>query len=466
MYEEDIWNVENGATRAMDVRPLLLYFYVTVQLRQGGLAGSSQAFPWISPTNRFSDGPEPRTSNAMPKQNLLQTLRPDLSRHHGIGSLTLPLALLGLFLSLSSIGCSPQSSDDSNTTAVTQLGPAPDMDSLQKRLDNVLDFTLQKRRLNTEDHGAWQILHGVLAYQHEFPVQVGRDRKSVSAVEYILDGGSMVGWSVRPGDDLGDGRRGLRAIVEPGTKKGQGHADQWLAVLAQCGLPPDEEIKLGSDVYTMRDFMEQVQRDCPRNLNQEWSWTLIGLTSYLPTDSTWVANDGQEWSIERLLQGEIDQDIYGSACGGTHRLIGIAMALNQHLASGGELTGAWKNADDVVQQAINDARQYQNPDGSLSTNYFRRPGNSPDLAIGLGCTGHVLEFLVLAMNDQQLAEPWVNRAAQHLCYLCEQTQEVDLECGALYHAIHGLVLFRDRVYGPRQYEAYTVAEKETAEKAE
>ena len=153
-------------------------------------------------------------------------------------------------------------------------------------------------------------MHGVLAYREEFPVQVGRDMKNMSAVEYVLNGGTMNGWTVRPGDVLEDGRRGLRAVVEPGTKKGQGHADQWLAVLAQCGLSPDQEIKIGPDTYAMKDFLQQVQRDAPRNLNQEWSWTLIGLTSYLPTDSTWTANDGQTWSIERLVQGEIEQDVY------------------------------------------------------------------------------------------------------------------------------------------------------------
>ncbi len=362
--------------------------------------------------------------------------------------------VLVLFVLMVGPGClSETNSTDSNTTNVTRVSPAPGKDLLEEKLDGVLDFTLQKRRLNVQDHGAWQIMHGVLAYQHEFPVQVGRDRQSVSAVDYVLNGGTMRGWSVQPGDQLENGRRGLRAVVEPGSKKGQGHADQWLAVLAQCGLAPDQTIKVGPDEYNMTDFLQQVQRDAPRNLNEEWSWTLIGLTSYLPTDSTWVANDGQTWSIERLVEGELDQDIYNSACGGTHRLIGVAMALNQHLANGGKLTGVWQRADETLQKAIDDARRWQNPNGSLSTNYFRRPGTSPDLAIGLGTTGHVLEFLVLTMNNEQLAEPWVTRATDHLCDLCNQTREVQLECGALYHAIHGLVLYRDRVFGPRSYSA-------------
>ena len=47
------------------------------------------------------------------------------------------------------------------------------------------------------------------------------------------------------------------------------------------------------------------------------------------------------------------------------------------------MTEAWNRAGEVVQQAILDAKRHQNPDGSFSTNYFARPGSSPDLAQNL-----------------------------------------------------------------------------------
>ena len=83
--------------------------------------------------------------------------------------------------------------------------------------------------------------------------------------------------------------------------------------------------------------------------------------------------------------------------------------------------------------------------------------NAPDSRrtwrIGLSTTGHILEFLALAMPQQQLADPWVARATGYLCQLFRQTQDVALECGALYHAAHGLVLYRERIYGTRTQEA-------------
>jgi hypothetical protein len=255
----------------------------------------------------------------------------------------------------------------------------------------------------------------------------------------------MKGWTVEVGE------HGLRALLEPGSKTGQGHPDQWLAILAQCNLEPDQIIRVAGREHTMRDFVAQVQWDIPRNVQQEYSWTLIGLTSYLPTDATWQAADGRTWSIERLIEIELEQDLHSSACGGTHRLIGLTMSLNRHLQQGGQLTGVWKRADEVIQASIQKVHELQNPDGSFSTNYLDRPGRSPDLAKNLGTSGHMLEFLTLAMDDSQIKQPWVTRAAWHLCDLFRKTQDIPLECGALYHAAHGLVLYRTRLFGPRSY---------------
>jgi hypothetical protein len=328
-----------------------------------------------------------------------------------------------------------------------------DDDHLRRQLDEVLEYTLRNRTLNTEDHAAWQILHGALAYQREFPLQIGRDGPTVSAVDHLLGGGAISGWEVRPADvlDPDTGRRGLRAVLDPGSKAGQGHADQWLAVLAQCGLSSQQTIRVGQTLFTMSDYVAQVQRDVPRNVDREWSWTLIGLTTYLPTSATWTAGDGTEWSIERLVQLETEQDVDTSTCGGTHRLIGLAMALNRHLDQGGDPVGPWSRADERIKQGVHMARQLQNSDGSFSTNYFARGGSSPDLADAIRTTGHTLEFLTIAMTDQQLNEPWVRRAALRLCDVFRKTKQMPLECGALYHAAHGLVLYRERLFGPRTY---------------
>lgn len=342
-------------------------------------------------------------------------------------------------LSIILTGCDPAAE-----TAQVEL---PADDELKQRIDEILNFTLENRQLNTRDHAAWQILHGALAFGRSFEIE--HEGRRVSAVEHMLAGGKIKGWTAGPGFVLetidGEDVLGLRAEVEQGSGTGQGHYDQWLAVLAQCGLREDEEIKVDDRVYKMSQYVRQVQLEIPRNLVQEYSWTLIGLTSYMPTTATWEAFDGSQWSIEELVDYEAEHVIGEGACGGTHRLIGLSMALNQHVAQGNKVEGAWQRADQRIQEAIRRAKEFQNPDGSFSTNYLIGGGSSPDLSQNLRNTGHIVEFLALSLTKEQLREEWVRRAVVYLCGVFEKTKKIDMECGALYHAAHGLVLYRQRM---------------------
>ena len=114
---------------------------------------------------------------------------------------------------------------------------------------------------------------------------------------------------------------------------------------------------------------------------------------------------------------------------------------------GGTLSGGWAEAEARVAEHVDIARRFQTPDGGFSVHFFERPGTSADLFARLGATGHVFEFLVAALDDERLAEPWVTRAAERLVTLLERSADVDVECGALYHAAHGLLLYRQRVCG-------------------
>src|SRR5690606_17214800 len=108
------------------------------------------------------------------------------------------------------------------------------------------------------------------------------------------------------------------------------------------------------------------------------------------------------------------QDLSMSPCGGTHRLVGMTVALNRYLAEGGELQGGWKDADEKIQQCVALAKMYQQPDGCFSTNFFERASNSPDIGRRIHATGHTLEFLMLALPEERLDEPWITRSAVYL----------------------------------------------------
>ena len=145
---------------------------------------------------------------------------------------------------------------------------------------------------------------------------------------------------------------------------------------------------------------------------------------------------------------EAEAEIFRAACGGAHRLYGLAAALDARRRAGLPTDAAgsgWKAAGAVLGDCIERARRFQQADGSFSTHSFERPGTSPDVFSRLSATGHVFEVLALALDDERLAEPWVTRAAERLVTLLERTADIDVECGGLYHAAHGLAIYRSRI---------------------
>ncbi|HVX14706.1 MAG TPA: ADP-ribosylation factor-directed GTPase activating protein isoform b [Pirellulales bacterium] len=326
---------------------------------------------------------------------------------------------------------------NSGQSSSTEL-VVPDRDTLCKRVELVIEQN-GRRHMSPQVNNAWQIVHGMLAYGYD--LQLNDGGKLVGGIDWLFDGGQMRGWQLVPGE------KGLKDIEEPGSKVGEGHDDQWLGYFAQCGVPHDAKIKVRSEEFTIDDMVKQSQWDVREGM--EATWTLMAFSVYLPLDTKWQARDGSEWSIERLLEMECKQDLASSTCGGTHRMYGIATTLNRHLNEGGKIEGIWLLADQKIKQAIDDAQVTQQPDGGFSTNYFSRSGMSPEIGLRINTTGHVLEFICLAASESQLQQPWVTRAVSFLCDLLEQTQDVPVECGGLYHAVHGLMLYRDRRCGAR-----------------
>jgi len=371
-------------------------------------------------------------------------------------------------LSVTVSGCAQKAADSTatattpvaNKTPTADSAVLPSDDELLKQIDDALEYTYDHRRLSvgstSNDQAAWQIVHGALAFKREF--LVSDDGKDVSAVEYVLRGGKMKGLDLRRGDLLDEAtkRYGIATVIAE-DKMGQGHADQWLGYLSDCHLPLDEPIVVEGEKHTIADYIDQAKLDVHKNTTLEYSWTLMALTAYFPTDYTWKAGDGNEWNIEKLVEIELGHNLDSSACGGSHRMTGLTMAYNRHVAAGKPITGVWKKLEDRIRECIDKAHQLQNPDGSLSSNYFARPGKSADLAVCMGSAGHVLEFLATAMDKEQLQQPWVKRATLDMCKTFRKTKPVDVECGALFHAAHGLVLYREKVFGPRSFSKDTAA---------
>jgi hypothetical protein len=354
-------------------------------------------------------------------------------------SCLLILAAIGLSCAPHADAPRPGISSNENTDAAA---PAPALPTpLKDRIDAALENVHQRDLYTT--HAFWTVFHGILGMGLEQTTlldQVTNQRHN--AIDYICKGGPLRGLKFVP-----MGVAGVDVETQPGFGIGQGHQDQFVAEMSQWGMPLDKKFLIDGKEHTFRDFVHYSKARVRVTSNQELSWAILIVSQYFGTDISWTNEAGENVKFEDVVRYELDQPIDSAACGGTHRLFGLTWAYHLHMRNGGNKTGVWKDVADRIDFYKKQARKFQNPDSAFSTNYVSQPGNVPDIQIRIGSTGHVLEWLALALTKEELSEPWVQEAASALAVMILENQHEPIEGGALYHAVHGLHIYRARVFG-------------------
>jgi len=341
--------------------------------------------------------------------------------------------------------------------AVSAIDEQTLKDPLLEQVNEAIDVTT-RRYLTATVHTPWQIMHGLLALRDKYLIKLGNEK--VSAIDWVSNGATYRGehWFEKT-------RYGGRAHPYSTAYAFEGHPNQLLAILSMCSLPMDHKIRAGNGTFTIAEMIKHTQAEV--NAQEEITWTLWGLSNFLGTDARWENKYGEAWSIERLVRMQTHQPVHTAACGGSHGLFALSFARNVHVESGKPLRGVWLEAEQKIKRYIEEARLYQNQDGSFSTDYFKGRNSSRDFQTRLGSSGHTLEFLMLAMPKNRLKEQWVRNGVAALARDLIDHGRDPAECGALYHAMDGLVIYRDRMMPPSETEAASeVAESEPQTKVE
>jgi hypothetical protein len=293
-------------------------------------------------------------------------------------------------------------------------------------------------------NGFWTIFHGILGLGPQTVTLLNPDTgQRVNAVEHICAGGELRGLA------FPQTKWGLDVQLGP-PYVGQGHQDQFIAEMGQWNMKPDQKFVVFGKEYTYMDFANHSRMRARINANQELSWAVCLIPQYYGSDHAWTNEHGEHLTVEDILRYELDQSIDDAACGGTHRLFGYSWAYYFHLRQGGKTTGVWKDAVEKTAKYRDLAKKYQNADGSLSTNWFKGPGESADKGLRITTTGHTLEWLALALDDEEIKEQWVQDAANALAVAIMDMQGAPIEGGALYHATHGLLMYYARAFDPKK----------------
>jgi hypothetical protein len=296
---------------------------------------------------------------------------------------------------------------------------------------------VEKRELLTTN-SFWTVFHGILGLGPSAMLRDPTSHERVNALDYICRGGEIRGLQFIP-DGIGlEVRTGPQYV-------GQGHQDQFIAEMAQWGLPADRKFIVQGKDYTFMDFVRHSAARTRINGEQELSWSVLIVGQYLGVDAEWTNAHGDRLSLEDLVRAEVAAPVEQGACGGTHSLFGLTWVYHLHLARGGRTTGVWQEVDNKLHHYQSLARQYQNSDGYFSTNFFKGPGKSTEIDLRINTTGHILEWLALWLPDSELKATWIEDAANSLAILLLQSGSVPLDSGGLYHAIHGLRIYLARL---------------------
>ena len=334
---------------------------------------------------------------------------------------------------------------------------------------------INKRRFldPTIGHSPWMILHGALALRQDYELMIGN--RTVNAIEYITKRNPVYAGSLpdpqRPGSPLVRVQRhwfeatahGGRAQPYVVSFAFEGHTNQFLAILSMSNLPLTHEFTVNdpqkpgaTKTITMADMVRHAKMNVHVGNPNEVAWTLWFLANYLEADEKWVDKDGLPWSMEQLVTIQTNAPLFSGAqdlapCGGTHGLFALACACNSYQAKHGKLHGAWLAARQKLDNHVELARRLQNRDGSFSTEFFRTTGYSPLMGPRFKSSGHMLEWLMMAMAPEQLEQQWVRSAVMNVANDLVRWGGEGLgtaDTGAMYHALHALVLYRNRIEPP------------------
>jgi len=229
-------------------------------------------------------------------------------------------------------------------------------------------------------------------------------------------------------------------IIAPGL---QGHHGQFLAILAQARLRRDYPLHVAGREFTVQDLLENEERTCRSGM--ELTFKLIAVAHYRATDHTWHNEAGQTWNLPRLVREEIAAPIQGAACGGTHRLMGLARAVRKREQEGKPLDGEFGRARKYLNDYHRYAFQLQNADGSFSTKWLEYREARPELDRRVQTTGHILEWLAYSLSDEELRQADTLRAVRYLTDVLWDHRDRTWENGPLGHALSGLQIFQRRV---------------------
>lgn len=335
-----------------------------------------------------------------------------------------------------------------------------------------------QRPFVTTDDEPWKMFEGIYAFGANFLMVDSVTQERTQALSYIA-AGSISGLIKK--DAVGPYFAG-----RVGKSTGEPHRNQFLADLISARVDSNTDFVTDTgDTAQILEFtnraMQKVDPDTLAASNtlitgldgNELGWTLIAFSRAQLVLSSWTNEKGRQVYFTDLLQVALDRPIEWGSDEGLNEQIGIAVALYEYkknrlsealaaydafkkknVGAAGEkpaidtieLRGIWKEAQDHVDKVIAILKKNQNFDGTFSKSWHTAKKPSRDLGELLLFTGQALDFLAVALNDNQLKEDWMRKTVTGLSgAIIKNKYRLQDKNWALTRAAHALMFYRFRI---------------------
>lgn len=242
------------------------------------------------------------------------------------------------------------------------------------------------------------------------------------------------------------------------AKLGFGYQDKpssFLGMLAMSKVSEKYEIRIGYDNFTIADLIEGEKWDCSSGSIQ--SLKLLGLSFYVPCESTWKGYDGETWSLARLAAEEYRRRPDQGSSDVTDHLLALTAVIRAYEENAVPLDSNLADAKKYLETCRNFALEARNEQGLWHPQFFLYRGTGADIYETLISSGHILRWLVYSLPEDQLENPQVMHSVTALAGLVSRvpgnlavSAMTEKQIEALSVSLHALSIYNQRVFASKE----------------
>ena len=222
---------------------------------------------------------------------------------------------------------------------------------------------------------------------------------------------------------------------------------EFLAVLSFAHIALNYELRIGEKHFTVQNLVDSEKENCVSDM--DLSMVAIGLAYYLKPNEVWTVSDGQNWSLDRLVQEELKRPVDWAARESADKLLALTMLLRRMKTDSPDKCDSIESFLATIKDQV---ISFRGENGLWNTAFLIDGERSTHPLRVLQTSAHLLRWLVLYLPDSELRTESMRQSVYALSLLIEAvfpepqklSQLSTLEMDLLGTGLHALSIYRQR----------------------